>query len=317
MLKILVPLDGSNAAEEALHHAILVAKTFPAELTLLRVIAESDAGVAARVDSIDLALWRYQAKAYLVALIAKHAEQAVPMQAQIAEGNPAKSILKAMRITEPDLLVMTRYGRGNAQDFIAGGTAQKVVSSASNCSVLLLDPKHQVSAEQNYQRILVPIDDGKNSDCALAVATMIAEISGASVLMLYVIEQSGLPMGMPDTRQGRQLMSEMYRLIKQEAQRRLRELTAKLPRHLNVDTQVRVSEDLPFTIESAAEDYDCDLLLLHVTDPDEGSRRHSSINQSLIQYSHRPLFILSPGAPDGLASNFRSVYLDDHRLQAV
>ena len=73
MIRILIPLDGSPVAEESLIHAIAIAKTFPAEQILLRVIAESDTGAAVRMDSIDFALWRHQARAYLDRLLDRYA----------------------------------------------------------------------------------------------------------------------------------------------------------------------------------------------------------------------------------------------------
>lgn len=316
MIRILIPLDGSSAAEEALNHALLIARTFPAELILLRVVTESDDGTSVRADSVDLALWRHQAQAYLDGLIARHAAPDMSVRCEVAEGNPAETIIQFMTRTKSDLLVLTRYGRGNAQNFATGGTAQKIMSS-TNCSVLLLDPRRPIDPDLSYHRILVPIDEGKDSDCAVAIATMIAEIHAASLLLLQVIEEPRLPRGFPATVHARQLVNEMQQIIRQEAERRLHELAAKIPRHITVETRVLVSSEASFAIESTAEDYNSDLLLLHTLDSGpEGGRRYGSVNQSLIQYSHRPLFILQTSAGEGFTSNFRSVYIDEQRREA-
>jgi len=316
MIRILVPLDGSTAAETALKHAVSIAKAFPAELILLRVTAESDTGAMVRTDSVDFALWRHQALAYLTGLLGKYAAKGMSIRCEVAEGNPAETIIQFMSRIKPDLLVLTRYGRGNARDFATGGTAQKVVSS-TDCSVLLLDPRSPIDPEQIYRRILVPIDDSKDSDCAVAVAAMIAEIHNASLLLLHVTEELHLPPSLPATRHARQLVNEMHRIVRHEAERRLSELAAKIPKQITVETRTLVSSDRSLAIESTAEDHDSDLLLLHTVDAGlEGGHRYGSVNQSLIQYSHRPLFILQSTAGEGLASNFRSVYLDEHCLEA-
>ncbi len=316
MLRILVPLDGSTAAEASLAHAIAIAKTFPAALTLLRVIAESDANTVVRTDSVDFALWRHQAQSYLDGLLDRYATQGLSVRCKVAEGRPAETIIQFMAETKPDLLVLTRYGRGNAQDFASGGTAQKIISSV-DCSILLLDPRRATDPEQHYRRILVPIDDSKHSECALAVATMLAEVHEASLLLLHVSDEPRLPSGLPTTRHARQLVDEMHRLVRQEAERRLQELAAKIPSHVAVDTRVLVSPDTSLAIESTAEDCDSDLLLLHADRAGtEQGRRYDSVNQLLIRYSHRPLFILRAPAGEGLASNFRSVYLDEQRHSA-
>lgn len=316
MIRILIPLDGSPAAEESLLHAIAIAEAFPAELILLRAIAEPDTGTAARVDSVYFALWRRQAQAYLDSLASKYAAQDLSIRCEVVEGRPAETIIRFIAKTKLDLLVLTRYGSGNAQDFATGGTAQKIVSSV-DCSVLLLDPGRPIDAEQHYRRILVPIDESKDTDCAVAIATMIAEIHGASLLLLHVIDELRLPSGLPATRHARELANEMRRLIQHEAERRLQELAAKIPSHVAVDTRVLVSPDTSLAIETTAADDDCDLLLLHAFGArSDQTRPYDSVSQSLILYSHRPLFILRARAGEGLTSNFRSVYLDQPSLQA-
>ena len=316
MIRILVPLDGSPAAEASLNHAIAIAKAFPAELILLRVIAEPDTGSAVRTDSVYFALWRQQAQSYLEDLVDRYAIQELSTSCKVAEGRPAETILQLIGSSKPDLLILTRHGHGNAQDFATGGTAQKIVSSV-DCSVLLLDPRHPTAAGQNYRRILVPVDDSKDTECAVAVAAMIAEIHDASLLLLRVIDEPRLPSSLPVTRHARDLVDEMHRLVRREAERRLRQLAAQIPSHITVDTRVLVSPDTSLAIESTADDDECSLLLLHtVSSEPEQSSRYDPVCQSLILYSHRPLFILRAPASEHLASNFRSVYLDQPSLQA-
>jgi nucleotide-binding universal stress UspA family protein len=316
MIRILVPLDGSALAEEALLHARAIAKVFPAEVTLLRAIFESRAGTAVQMDSVDFALWRHQAQAYLRDLQEEHATEDMPIRCEVLEGIPAETIISHIKQAKPDLLVLTRYGRGNARDFATGGTAQKIVSGV-DCSVLLLDPRTPVQHELTYHRILVPVDDSKESDCAVAVATMIAEIHGASLLLLHVVEEPHLPDSLPASRHGRELVSEMHRLVRHEATRRLHELAERITKSVTVKTQILLTSDAALAIESTSEDNDSDLLLLHLpkTAP-TAARRYGLVNQLLIQYSHKALFVLQPSAGEGFASNFRSVYLDDQCLEA-
>jgi len=316
MIRILIPLDGSSAAEEALNHALLIARTFPAQLTLLRVVAESVGGSAGRIDSVDLALCRYQARAYLDGLLAKYADRHVEIRCEVAEGNPAETIVRFMTRTKPDLLVLTRYGRGNAQDFAAGGTAHKIISSMK-CSALLLDPGKPIDPDQSYRRILVPIDEDKDCECALAIATMIAEIHESSMALITVVDEPRLPRGFPATVHARQLVTDMRQIIRQEAERRLRDLAARIPGHIPVETRVLLSPEIPLAIESMAEECDSDLLVLHNTvSGREDGCRYSPVNPSLIQYSHRPLFILQSCASEGFSSNFRSVYIDEQQREA-
>ena len=299
-----------------MNHAVLIAQVFPAELILLRVVAELDSGAAVRADSIDLALWRHQAKTYLEGLSEQYTGAKISVRCEVVEGNSAEAVVGFMIAAKPDLLVLTRYGQGNAQYFAAGGTAQKIVARAA-CSVLLLDPSHPGKAPQRYNRILVPIDDSKESECALAVATMIAEIHGASLLLLHVTEDPRLPAGLPATGHTQTLLKELNRVIRLAAENRLVELANKVPKSVHVETRVLVSSDASFAIDATAEAHDCDLLLLHTNDASlnfDGG--FGSVNQSLIQFSHRPLFVLRPALAEGFTSNFRSVYLDEPQIEA-
>ncbi len=313
MIRILVPLDGSVVAEYSIHHALAIARSFPAEIVLLRVINEPDGAAITRADSVDLALWRYQAKSYLDRLRDKYLAEKIAIRNEVVIGRPAEVIVEAMTAAKPDLLILTRYGRGNAKNFSAGGTAQKIVASAS-CSVLLLDRGDPTASDGNYRRILVPIDDSKESDCAVAVATMIAEVHGASLLLLHVTEEPHLPTGLPVTRHILSLKSELLRVIRNEADRRLCELAANIPNDIRVATRVFVSANVPATIEATAKELDSDMVLLHTTDTGVGGP--GAVNQSLIQICRRPLFILRPSAAEEFASNFRSVFLDEPLLEA-
>lgn len=316
MIRILVPLDGSLAAEESLVHAVAIAKVFPADLTILRVIDETEPGDAVRADSVYLALWRRQAQAYLDGLLERFAEESLSANCIVSEGRPAETIIRFVAEAKPDLLVMTRYGLGNAQEFATGGTAQKIVSRV-DCSVLLLDPRHPIDAEQLYHRILVPVDDCRESDCAVALACMIAEIHDASLLLLHVVDEPRLPTGLPTTPHAHKLVEDMNRLVRKEAEHRVQELAAKIPAGVVVNTRVLVSRDVSLAIESTAGDEDCDLLLLHWIGKGAEQRHPSDLTcQSLILFSHHALFILRASATEGITSNFRSVYLDEPDLRA-
>lgn len=313
MIRILVPLDGSTLAEQALIHALAIAKTFPAELTLLRVVADSDTGSAIRIDSVDSALWRRQAQAYLSKLANGYATSDLSIQCEISEGDPAESITKFIGERDSDLIVLTRYGRGNAEDFATGGTAQKVVSNAG-CAVLLIDP-HIEAKTTSYRRIVIPVDDSKDSEYALAIGVMLAESHDASVLLVHVTEEPRLPRGIPITSYSRQVLNEMRRIIRCEADRRLRELCATIPDAVHADTQILISSNPPFAIDSTAEEFDSDLILLCARLPDEQQGwRYGTVIRSLLQYSHRPLLIMQPATDGQAGCNFRSVYLDEQRL---
>jgi nucleotide-binding universal stress UspA family protein len=316
MIKILIPLDGSAVAEEALHHAIAIASVFPAELTLLRAITEPNRDASVHMDCVDFALLRHQAEAYLDDLATKYANDKLSIRGEVAEGRSANTIVHYANKNKPDLLVLSRYGRGNAKNYSVGGTAQKIVTSV-HCSVLLVDPGTGIEAGKSYSRIFIPIYDGKESDGVVAVGAMIAETHNASLLLLHVCDEPQLPRSLPATSHARRTVDEMRKIVRDGALQRLDALTRRIPDSVTVEKRVLISTDPSLAIEATAADYGCDLLLLHsMNNCRDYGRYHSAINQSLIRFSRNSLFILQSSGIEGFASNFRSVYLEEQGQEA-
>lgn len=313
MIRITIPLDGSVLAEQALHHALAVAKAFPAKLTLLRVIGNANSSDGMRIDAVDFALERRQAELYLDKLRDQYRSPTVPIQTRVAEGVPADAITHYCASHEPDLVVLTRYGAGNAVDFAVGGTVQKVIANAA-CSVLLIDPK-QIPLENRYRRILVPIDDSLDSEYVLALAGLIAQGHEASLLLLRVPDEPQLPAGCPANSHSNSLIEDLRRLILQHADHRLKELSSTVPDTVAVETQLLMSDDAPFAIDAAADKSDADLIVIHAKAPNpDNVWRYGSLVHSLLQNTHRALLIVQPPADCSAVSNFRSALLGEpHR----
>src|SRR5690606_4608144 len=115
-----------------------------------------------------------------------------------------------------DILVMTRYGNGNAQQFRMGGTVQKVLSSAV-ASVLLVDPAYEFDATRGYERILIALDGSQCSEWASAFAAVLAQASGGALNMLRIVEEPSLPGGTPVTMETRKFLTHIKRMAGSQA----------------------------------------------------------------------------------------------------
>ncbi|HNP37544.1 MAG TPA: universal stress protein [Woeseiaceae bacterium] len=310
MIRIIIPLDGSVLAEQALHHGMAIAKAFPAKLTLLRVISIANSSDGIRTDTVDFALERRQAEIYLDKLRDQYRSSAVPMQTRVAEGLPADAITHYCTADKSDLIVLTRHGAGNAVDFAVGGTVQKVIAKAA-CSVLLIDPR-QTPLDNRYRRILVPVDDSLDSEYVLALASMIAQGHEASLLLLRVPEEPQLPAGCPANSHSTFLIEDLRRLICQHADHRLKELSSTVPDTIPVNTQLLMSTDAPFAIDTAADKSNADLIVIHAKAPNpDNAWRYGPLVHSLLQNTHRPLLIVQPPTDCSTVSNFRSALLHE------
>lgn len=120
--EILVPLDGSHLAEEALRPAVALAKLLDSEVLLLRVADGGRAPVAA-------------AEAYVDVVSAELTRQQLRVGSRVVVGDAASAIAQAAS----GLIVMATHGRSGLARLIIGSVATRVLQRA-NVPVVLLRP---------------------------------------------------------------------------------------------------------------------------------------------------------------------------------
>ncbi len=141
--RILVPLDGSLLAEQALPEAVALAQATGAELLLLQVIQALDEGNQhilfknAAEAQAAFAQWQTSAETYL-------RQVAQPIQAQggvcvcrALAGNVVETIIATAETAGIDLLVISTHGRSGLQRWVYGSVANKVLRGVS-CPLLVI-----------------------------------------------------------------------------------------------------------------------------------------------------------------------------------
>ena len=134
--KVMVTLDGSDTANQALTHAEFLATKFDAELSLFRVVPEIQS--LGDVDGEESAQTRQL----------NEAEEDLNSQAEILKhhvninmatdvGEPAERIVDYAKKHEIDLIVMTTHGRSGLSRMIYGSVAEQVLHTAP-CAILLV-----------------------------------------------------------------------------------------------------------------------------------------------------------------------------------
>ena len=141
---ILVPVDGSKGALDALDLAVKLQKSSDAELLLLTVfrhhsLLEGSMSMVRPDDprNIDDAL-RDHAKEVAEAA-KKHAldQGANAPRAFVKNGPPARTIVKFARDREVDLIVLGSRGLGDLEGYLLGSVSHKVTSLA-DCPVMVV-----------------------------------------------------------------------------------------------------------------------------------------------------------------------------------
>ena len=131
--RILVPLDGSKLAEQALPHATMLAEQFGAEIVLLKVLgplpepAMAGRGVVRSAEAATAQL----ARDYLEVVAAGLRDQAIATQTVTIEGKPYIEIIRFAEEHEIDLVVMSTRGHSGLSRWLLGSVADRVARGAT------------------------------------------------------------------------------------------------------------------------------------------------------------------------------------------
>jgi nucleotide-binding universal stress UspA family protein len=146
--RILVPLDGSPLAEEALPLAMTLARKHKSQLILLRAWRlfplspkEGPPGhiyyyYSHHCQEIELVICE-EAKVYLHSQQAKLQAQGFNVRIVLRDNVPTQAIVNAALTEDIDLIVMATHGRRGLARWLLGSIADEVVCQAP-CPVLLV-----------------------------------------------------------------------------------------------------------------------------------------------------------------------------------
>jgi nucleotide-binding universal stress UspA family protein len=160
---IVVPLDGSPFAEQALEPAHQLAHRFRAAIELVRVFEPTVSTIyASGAPVIDPRLdqdLRAKAKAYLDAVADRERVGAnMPVMAMLLDGPVVETLAKHVAALERALVVMTTHGRSGIGRVVLGSVTDGLIRSAS-VPVLTIRVKEDATSptSSRFSRALIPI----------------------------------------------------------------------------------------------------------------------------------------------------------------
>lgn len=227
--RILVSVDGSLLAEQALSQAAALARAFDSEIHLLRV-QEPETGTGGFSDSVSWRLGRAEVGSYLERLAERLRRGGRRVETAFAEGRAADEILQAARERSADLIILSTHGTTGQSRFNLGGTAQKVVSQAGR-SVLIVrasEGRGAEPAEARHERILVPLDGSQRAQWALGLSSSIARTLGSELLLVHVVDTRKLQGQAPATTDEMELARLVAGRDRQRAQEYLGQMRSVL-----------------------------------------------------------------------------------------
>jgi nucleotide-binding universal stress UspA family protein len=270
---VLVPLDGSLEAEQALPYAEALAGP-GCQLILLEVGEDSD-------DEF--------------ALQERHGDSCARLET--VSGDPAEQILRVARDLGVGLIVMTTQGRG-ALGRLAFGSVADAVTRKSPVPVLVVRPGDEPT-EPPLRRLVVPLDGSSLAEAAVPFAKSLAHRLGIPVHLLTAIDPVSLvPSAVaPALAFDAEVYTETLAQLRGDAETWLAEVGERL-RGAGVETTWETVSGSPYVaIADALQPGDAVVMTSHGRG---GVKRWllGSVAEKLMREGKAPVMLVPAGAPE-------------------
>ena len=258
--RILVPLDGSRLAEQALVPAVRITGRTQGALVLLHAVTPAEWFSMSARDYV--ARERRHAAEYLAALAEKLGRNGIGIQERVVTGEPSRAIVAAAAREKADLIALSTHGRGGAREWAFGSVAERVLRTISQ-PVLVYRGKAPAGGE--IRRILLALDETEKTLGVVPGAVDLAEAMNAELLLLHVGKK------MPETLE------------------RARAVVGRRP----VGARVRLTSGDPASaILAVAEDEKADLVALATAGKTRQDKLFlGSVAEEILRRADRPLLV--------------------------
>jgi nucleotide-binding universal stress UspA family protein len=123
--RVIVPVDGSEHSEKVVHHAVILAKKFGAEVTLIHV----------QEPGLPLKMMKEIGTRILSEAASKF--EGIKLDQMLVSGDPAKAIIQAATKGDYDLILMGHKGHSEVTRFLLGNVSDHVIQYTDR-SILII-----------------------------------------------------------------------------------------------------------------------------------------------------------------------------------
>jgi nucleotide-binding universal stress UspA family protein len=193
--RILVPLDGSSLAEQALSCAMTLAQGLGARLVLFRAIWVPPDVLdildqpAVTLNELEAQL-EAEADKYLDALVGQLKDAGLNVHPAVRRGPAAEAILDYARQADIDQIVMATHGYNSIKRWTHGSVAERVLRTAPMPLLLVRASERDLTRDTQRpmvcRRILVPLDGSPVAEQILPTVTTVAQALDAELVLLQV-----------------------------------------------------------------------------------------------------------------------------------
>lgn len=301
--RILVPLDGSEFAEQALPRATALAVHHGAELLLVQALEFLPPQAAADPMDVPLVTPPVVLRESVEAYLRKAARQASGLGASavgvlVLDGPPVEAIAAAVAAEGVDLVVLTTHGRGAVGRMFLGGVAHGLLHRLA-IPMLLIRPGTRPEPVEGFRRVLLPVDQTGFSEQALATAERVTAGMRSELTVLSVVTawpstgfeaDAGVVAGLYEELTARELREREVYVAQVAAELRARG-------HEVVRGRIELGGSVGGTILDVAEATDADLIAL-ATHGTRGARglMVGSVADKVVRGAHCAVLVQRPAA---------------------
>jgi nucleotide-binding universal stress UspA family protein len=300
---VLVPLDGSPVAEQAIPYAQALLSG-GGEGVMLRVVPELEPLLSELMWTLEAASESAEtaaARAELERVKAKVSDAPVRWTTDVSSGDPAEEILEAISRHRINLVAMTTHGRG-ALGRVAFGSVADRVSRESPVPLLLVraHPDGLPMVTANIRRLIVPLDGSSLAEASLPLVVDLAKRLGIPIHLVRALNLAAVLTPLVDgagqlVSPSPEVYEQMTEAVERDARAYLTSVAARLGDE-GVSATWDVLEGSPFVaIADAAETGD---LLITTSHGRGGVLRWllGSVAEKLVRESPVPVLLVpSPG----------------------
>ena len=185
--QILVPLDGSARAEQALPIAVSLARATNGTVTLVQAVNPKQTEFMESVGEIVLPDMLDEnlpaAQEYLEDVATKRDLKGIRTATKVVAGHPAQAIIEVVNKGNVDLVVMCSHGYTGAMRWSMGSIAEKVARYAPSPVFILYEGRALLTeagtVPAGSKRVLVPLDGSKHAEITILPAALLASALSA------------------------------------------------------------------------------------------------------------------------------------------
>jgi nucleotide-binding universal stress UspA family protein len=297
---ILVPLDGSQLSECVLPHTVAIARSFKAEITLIRMLEKNQAGTSAQLfDLLNWQINKTRAALYLEKIKSQFQESNIRAQTTVMEGLVAEGITEYAQNQGMKLIILSSHGRNGLTQWGISSITQKIILSAQTSLLIVRAHQYganpgQLSEKPLYQRILVPLDGSQRAENVLPTITQLGNFHKSQIHLVQVIQTPEMARQMPPAPEDIDLSNRVVTRNREEAGRYLEQVKSRsYLEGIPVQTHLITSDNAAVALHQLGEQEAIDMVALSAHGY-SGNHQwpYGSMVNNFIMYGKVPLLIV-------------------------